>query len=167
LLATYFDEYHRFVKRFDEKLVLAYNADCDKARAIGVGVGSFFFLLFSVFGLSLWYGSTRVIAGEYPGQDIMVIFSAMMIGTFALINIPTSMSVIATAQASAAVVYEVIDRKPLIDTRFTGDKTNPQELKGKIEMRGVKFHYPTRPDVPILQGLSCQVLPGESIAFVG
>lgn len=68
----------RFVARFDDKLILAYNADCDKARAIGVGVGSFFFLLFSVFGLSFWYGSTRVIAGEYQGQDIMVIFSAMV-----------------------------------------------------------------------------------------
>lgn len=90
-----------------------------------------------------------------------------MIGTFALINIPTSMSVIATAQASAQVVYEIIDRKPSIDTRYKGDKTNPQTLKGKIELRNVKFHYPTRPDVPILRGLSCEVLPGESIAFVG
>jgi len=31
----------------------------------------------------------------------------------------------------------------------------------------VKFHYPSRPEVPVLQGLSVSVKPGQTLALVG
>ena len=34
-------------------------------------------------------------------------------------------------------------------------------------MKDVQFHYPTRPEVQVLQGLSLAVKPGQTLALVG
>ena len=39
--------------------------------------------------------------------------------------------------------------------------------RGQVEFHGVKFRYPTRPQVQILQGLDLSVKPGQCLALVG
>lgn len=36
-----------------------------------------------------------------------------------------------------------------------------------MEFKNVEFKYPTRPIVPVLQGLNIQVNPGQTLALVG
>ena len=36
-----------------------------------------------------------------------------------------------------------------------------------MAVKSVHFSYPTRPDVPVLQGLSVSVKPGQTLALVG
>ena len=36
-----------------------------------------------------------------------------------------------------------------------------------MTLNNVSFHYPTRPDIPVLQGISLQVLQGKRVALVG
>ena len=38
---------------------------------------------------------------------------------------------------------------------------------GSISFSNIRFRYPTRPDVPVLRGLSVSVSPGETLALVG
>jgi ATP-binding cassette subfamily B (MDR/TAP) protein 1 len=40
-------------------------------------------------------------------------------------------------------------------------------LEGNVTFSGVMFNYPTRPDIPVLQGLSLQVKKGQTLALVG
>ena len=40
-------------------------------------------------------------------------------------------------------------------------------IEGHIEFKDVRFRYPTRPNQPVLRGLSLQVKPGQYVAFVG
>ena len=42
-----------------------------------------------------------------------------------------------------------------------------QPVRGEIRFQDVTFRYPARPDVVALDGLSLQVNPGETVAFVG
>lgn len=42
-----------------------------------------------------------------------------------------------------------------------------KRLRGRIEFRDVHFSYPTRPEQPVLQGLSLMVELGQFIALVG
>ena len=38
---------------------------------------------------------------------------------------------------------------------------------GEIEVKSAHFHYPSRPEVQVLQGLSIAVRPGQTLALVG
>jgi ATP-binding cassette subfamily B protein len=43
----------------------------------------------------------------------------------------------------------------------------PQPSRGTVSFEGVRFHYPSRRDVPALNGFSLAVAPGEKVALVG
>ena len=40
-------------------------------------------------------------------------------------------------------------------------------MAGKISLRGVHFAYPTKPDIPVLKGLSLDISTGQTVALVG
>ena len=40
-------------------------------------------------------------------------------------------------------------------------------MKGAVRFEDVQFRYPSRPDLPVLRGLSLDAAPGEKIALVG
>ena len=75
-------------------------------------------------------------------------------------------------------VIELLDMKPDIDAS-SPDGIKLGRAKGAIRfevrrrdcallrLQGVHFRYPTRPDVPVLRGLSIYAEPGEFVALVG
>ena len=40
-------------------------------------------------------------------------------------------------------------------------------VDGRVSLEKVEFKYPARPNVPVLQGLSLSVKPGQTLALVG
>uniref|UniRef100_A0A6N2JYJ3 Uncharacterized protein n=1 Tax=Salix viminalis TaxID=40686 RepID=A0A6N2JYJ3_SALVM len=64
----------------------------------------------------------------------------------------------------AASVFEILDRK----TRVMGDVGEElKSVEGTIELRGVQFSYPSRPDALIFKDFDLKVRSGKSIALVG
>ena len=76
------------------------------------------------------------------------------------------MSAFANAQGAAYHIFKTIDRVPIIDSANPGG-ARPENLQGHIVVRDVDFHYPSRPDVPILKKMNVEVLPGQTVALVG
>ena len=74
--------------------------------------------------------------------------------------------VFASARAAGAKVFSVIARESPIDPSSDKGK-KPDEMKGNIEFKNVHFKYPSRPDVPILQGLNLRINKGQTVALVG
>ena len=97
---------------------------------------------------------------------MLVVFFAMLIGMFSLVTVPSAMSKVTTAQASAYSVYNLIDRVPDIDV-YDESGLKPASIEGNLSFKNVKFNYPTRADVPILKDLSLDVNAGKTVAFVG
>jgi ABC-type multidrug transport system fused ATPase/permease subunit len=51
--------------------------------------------------------------------------------------------------------------------RFDKPAEVSQKFSALLRMKNVSFHYPTRPDVPVLRGINFEILEGQKLAIVG
>ena len=70
------------------------------------------------------------------------------------------------AQISASRIMHLLRMDPPIDS-YSSDGEKPASCNGKIDASVIHFRYPSRPDVPVLQGLSVGVEHGHTLALVG
>ncbi|KAL3072705.1 hypothetical protein niasHS_017679 [Heterodera schachtii] len=112
----------------------------------------------------LWYGGHLVLTGQLQ-KDLLVSFLLYQMQLADNIRqLGEVWTGLMQSVGASRKVFEYIDRKPDIDTNGT---YAPDKLEGRIEFQNVHFAYPTRPDNPILRGLSFTVEPGEVVALVG
>merc|ERR1719192_472478 len=63
---------------------------------------------------------------------------------------------------------KLLNLESKIDPENEGGQTiKPEKVQGKIAFKTVNFYYPTRPNVPVLKGLTLEINPGETVALVG
>ncbi|KAI9224072.1 multidrug resistance protein 3 [Blastocladiella britannica] len=156
----------RAAQEYERRLENAYRVNVRKAVFTGLFLGLFMLIMFGTYALAFWYGSKLVYDGQSTGGTVLNVFFAVIIGAQQLGIAGPNVQVIATARGAAAKVFEVIERVPTIDTQSDAG-TRIKSVRGDIELRNVKFHYPTRPDVPILKDFSLTIKAGESVALVG
>lgn len=122
------------------------------------------FAAFSALALVLWYGGTLVERREMTvgGLSSFLIYTLIM--AFSLGGISELWADLMRASGAAERVFELLDRNPAIPL---ADGERPAEVAGRIELSGVVFAYPSRKDVPVLQGLDLVIEPGEVVALVG
>lgn len=70
------------------------------------------------------------------------------------------------AKGAAAKVYKVIEQKPGMDP-LAESGLIPADCQGNIHFKNVMFNYPSRSDVPVLQGINLTIKKGETVALVG
>jgi ATP-binding cassette subfamily B (MDR/TAP) protein 1 len=93
-------------------------------------------------------------------------FSACII--VGLMNLPPNLTAIANACGAAQSIFATIDRKSEIDSGVaTGVKLDEKTFSGDIEFKNIRFAYPTRPDVTILESFNLKVKSGQTVALVG
>ncbi|KAN0066590.1 hypothetical protein ACQY0O_000684 [Thecaphora frezii] len=166
----------RTIKAFGKEAVLLEQYDrCNDetrlqggriGRLQGVGVGALMFIIYSGYALAFYYGSKLIARGELaPGKIISVIFSNF-IGAFAIATLFPNLETFTVALAAAGPILMAIRRKPQLAD--AGDRgLEPASVVGRVELRNVHFTYPSRPDVPILRGLSLSFEDGKTTALVG
>ena len=111
------------------------------------------FAIFCAYGLAFWYGAKLIVEDEYTVGKKLIVFTGVIIGASGVVRFGQNVSIILEGQTSAFTVFEIIDRKPSIDTNNEeGKKVISNKICGKIEFKNVKFSYPSRKDQPILKG---------------
>nr|AGV39005.1 transporter 2 ATP-binding cassette sub-family B [Rattus norvegicus] len=65
---------------------------------------------------------------------------------------------------AAEKVFSYLDRRPNLPNPGT---LAPPRLEGRVEFQDVSFSYPSRPEKPVLQGLTFTLHPGKVTALVG
>ncbi|CAL4954981.1 unnamed protein product [Urochloa decumbens] len=151
--------YKKFIKK-------AYRTDILEGLTNGFAMGSVLSILFCSYGLAFWYGGKLIVDKGYTGGKIITVLISVLIGASSLGNATPSFSAIVEGQSAAYRLFETIERKPGIDSGDTSGMVL-EDIKGDIELKDVHFHYPSRPDQLILDGLSLQVPSGTTMAIVG
>ena len=111
----------------------------------------------------LWYGGRLVVANALSVGALTSFLIYTMMVAFSFSALAELWGDFMRASGASDRVFELLDRAPAIPD---GGQTLP-EVKGHVEFRDVRFAYPTRPDVPVLQGLNLELRPGEIVAVVG
>lgn len=123
--------------------------------------------LFLCLGLGFWFGSTRLASGDYNIFQFFVCLMSVIFGASTAGSLLTFVPDFVKARHSAARLRVLFDSHPKIDTSDRAQGQDLEHTNGKLEFRDVHFHYPTRPDRPVLRGLNLVVEPGQHIALVG
>ncbi|XP_019241446.1 PREDICTED: ABC transporter B family member 1-like, partial [Nicotiana attenuata] len=158
----------------ESKAMQAYSAALKVSQKIGyksgfskgLGLGATYFTVFCCYALLLWYGGYLVRHHYTNGGLAIATMFAVMIGGLALGQSAPSMTAFAKARVAAAKIFRIIDHKPSVD-RNAKTGLELDSVSGQLELKDVKFSYPSRPDIKILDNFNLIVPAGKTIALVG
>ncbi|XP_072949352.1 ATP-dependent translocase ABCB1-like [Epargyreus clarus] len=159
-----------------QKEIQRYETHLNEARKInikrgfynGVSMGLQYFLGFCSYALSIWFGYKLTISEPetYNVDTLLAVFFGVMTGSEYFGISSTLMEVFGISRGAAAQIFNLIDNVPTINPLLNAG-TVPKFIEGNIDLENVVFHYPSRPDIPVLNGVSISVQRGQSVALVG
>mmetsp|Transcript_13827 Transcript_13827/g.17042 ORF Transcript_13827/g.17042 Transcript_13827/m.17042 type:complete len:681 (+) Transcript_13827:70-2112(+) len=157
-------------QKYGHAIDLTYKQGVKMAMANGLWMGIFNIIANAGIGCVLWYGSTKVLNGKMnPGELSTYIILTIQIG-FSFGSFISLYSTIMKALGASERVFQLIDRKSEIPSGgiiSMDNISNKRTLNGHIQLNNVKFSYPSRPNVVVLDGLTLEVNPGKITALVG
>ncbi|XP_054240801.1 ATP-binding cassette sub-family B member 5 [Indicator indicator] len=162
-----FNGQQKALAKYDANLEMARSVGLKKSIATNTSLGVSQFFIFGSYALAFWYGTKLTAEDEnYNIGRVLIVFFSVLVGAFSLGQAAPNLESVANARGAAYEVYQVINKKRLIDSS-SKEGYKPDRLIGEIEFRNIHFSYPSRPDVKILKGLNLKVQTGKTIALVG
>ncbi|KAJ6967410.1 P-glycoprotein [Populus alba x Populus x berolinensis] len=159
-----FSAEEKILHLYAHELVEPSNRSFLRGQIAGIFYGVCQFFIFSSYALALWYGSV-LMGKEISGfKSIMKSFFVLITTAIAMGESLAMAPDILKGNQIAASVFELLDRK----TKVIGDAGEElKNVEGTIELRGVQFSYPSRPDSLIFKDFDLRVCSGKSMALVG
>ena len=159
--------YSKMSEQYDEFLRAAHKEGNKKSPNYSVLFSTEYFCVYSGIALSFWQGFRMYQSGEIAnaGEVFTVVLSVTIAATSISTLVP-QITAFTNASAAASELFGVIDKPSLLDPLAEGGAT-PITCRGQIELRDVKFSYPTRPDSLVLNSLAISIPAGRTTALVG
>lgn len=117
--------------------------------------------------LAFWEGFRLFQSGEIDnvGTVFTVVLSVTLGATSTMLVLPQLQS-ITNASSAASELFSIIDKPSLLDP-LSPEGMQPTSFTGEIQIRDLRFAYPTRPTAQVLQGLDLSIPAGKMTALVG
>jgi ATP-binding cassette subfamily B protein len=152
------------VRRYGDAIESSFQLARTRVGAAAIFMGAASTGVYAAIAVILGYGGTLVVsgaltAGELTAFLVYTLLIAMGLGTLADIWAETMRGL-----GAAERVLDLSDRVPQMPI---AGGARLERVAGRIAFEGVRFRYPTRPDVEVLRGLDLAVAPGEVVALVG
>ncbi|MTH34271.1 ATP-binding cassette domain-containing protein [Paracoccus limosus] len=152
--------------RFREVTERSFDSALSRVRTRTVMTVIVIFLIFSgVLGV-LWVGARDVRADVMSmGQLVQfVIYAVLVAGAVGALS-----EIWGELQRAAGATERLTELLSAEDTLTdpVDPLPLPRPVQGRIGFRNVSFHYPSRPEVSALEGVTLDIQPGETVALVG
>ncbi|WP_113923315.1 ABC transporter ATP-binding protein [Cognataquiflexum aquatile] len=124
------------------------------------------FIIFALFGgivAVMWYGATLVASGDMSVGDLVsfVLYTTFIGGSIA--GLGDIYGQLQKAIGSSERVLEILGESPEVSTA----DFQKVPMEGKVSFRGVRFSYPTRPEMEVLKSIDFEIPAGEKVALAG
>ncbi|CAJ0935929.1 unnamed protein product, partial [Mesorhabditis belari] len=150
-------------KKYETALKEGSRQEIRKSIFLGFGTTLTYCAFDMMWCVAFWVGTDYVYWGLTSAQTMITVIMAIKYGSFAFGYALPDVAAVSSALGQGGRIMEIIDTVEPED-----DETAQKPyVEGKIRVENVYFNYPSRPDVPILKGLSFECQPGETVALVG
>ena len=159
-----FDAEARETERYGAALWKAFEVARRRIRAGAAFMGSAAGAGYGAVAVVLWYGGRLVASGALSPGGLTSFLVYTLVLAMSLGSLADLWADFMKALGAAERIFEIQDRLPRIPVRG-GER--PAHVEGRLAWDGVRFAYPARRDVPVLQGIDLAVNAGEVVAVVG
>ena len=162
-----YNQQQREADRFDVATERAFDTARKRTRVRALLVG---FIITATFGALLWglyQGTQAVAAGKISAGHLgqTVVFVIILVSSVAVLS-EVYGDLLRAAGATERLMELLQAKSPVADP--AAPRALPATAAGSsLSLRGVTFHYPSRPAHPSLRDISLDVAPGETVAIVG
>jgi len=131
------------------------------AKARAAFVSFIILILFGTISVVVWFGAGMLADGSITSDAftrfiLFSIFIGASLGSF-----PEIMSQLQKTQGATERIREILDEE------VEDSREEKQTLQGGVTARNLSFHYPSRSEVQVFEGLGFEIKAGERVAIVG
>jgi ATP-binding cassette subfamily B protein len=144
----------------------AFDAATERSRMSATLASLVMLLTFCAVGVVLWFGGRDVLAGRMTGGELsaFVFFAVLVAGSVGALS-EVAGELLRAAGATERLLELLATRPAVAAPRHP--VALPEPAVGRVAFERVFFHYPSRPDLAVLQGLDLEIEPGQTVALVG
>ena len=152
------------VRRYSSAIDVAYRVTRKQIATVALFSGAASVVGFGAVAAVLWYGGRLVVQGNLSAGQLTSFILYTLIVAFSIGALAGLWSDFMRAVGAAERVFDLVEREPTIPLDG-GDKL--ARVDGRVQLQGVSFAYPSRPDITVLRQVDLALAPGEVVALVG
>ena len=181
-----------YYERYHQSLHAPYKASIRGFIYTNFWLATAYSVSFLIYALAYWWGARQIIAGTYSQTQFFIVLPALLFSAQSCGQMFALAPDVSNARLAAARLFDLVnsasnnDSHSLLcptddvvgETRSEKDPekalacsalaTSAPSHKGMaVEMCGIRFAYPNRPDIPVLDSLDLPIEPGQFCALVG
>ncbi|KAJ1891261.1 hypothetical protein LPJ81_005773, partial [Coemansia sp. IMI 209127] len=158
-----------FVEQFKQNSEAPYRSALRSHATSSVTYGFAQANMFLIYALTFFVGTRFILNGTIGVQTLLnvlyaIVFAAMSLGVMA-----QQSEVLTKALVASDNLLRTIQSTPVIDAQAPGGMVSgsSDRIHASVRLDRASFAYPTRPRTRVLDGVSLNVAPGQTVALVG